>query len=246
MRIAIISDIHGNLVALEAVLADAERFQPDQIVCLGDVALMGPQPHEAIARVRELGCPVVKGNADEWILDVRWAPKGESEDRQKMAEIHHWNADQLTDEDRAIIQSYQPTLEMPLEGGLSLFCYHGSPRSTMEGIFPATPPDELEPMLDGVTATILVGGHTHSQMARRHQRRLIINPGSIGLPMPATRLDVGDGAANPPWAEYALLTVEQGAIDVDLRSVPVEIAAITTAARKSGMPHAEWWASGWA
>jgi len=62
MRIAIIADIHGNLTALEAVLADLEDTGADRVVCLGDVAATGPQPHETVARLRALGCPVVMGN----------------------------------------------------------------------------------------------------------------------------------------------------------------------------------------
>jgi predicted phosphodiesterase len=65
-RVALISDIHGNAVALEAVLADIARRRVDEIVCLGDVAAGGPQPREALERLRTLGCAVVRGNADEW------------------------------------------------------------------------------------------------------------------------------------------------------------------------------------
>ncbi|NIW96181.1 MAG: hypothetical protein GWN20_25895, partial [Phycisphaerae bacterium] len=69
MRLAIISDIHGNLIALEAVLAVLAQEEIDQMVCLGDVAATGPQPHETIARLRELNCPVVMGNTDDWLLN---------------------------------------------------------------------------------------------------------------------------------------------------------------------------------
>ena len=69
MRIAIIANIHANRVALDAVLADIEALRPEQIVCLGDVAATGPQPRQAVERLRALGCPVVMGNADAWLLD---------------------------------------------------------------------------------------------------------------------------------------------------------------------------------
>jgi predicted phosphodiesterase len=69
MRIAIISDIHGNMVALDAALADIESEHVDQIVCLGDVAEFGPHPREVLARLRALGCPVIMGNTDERLID---------------------------------------------------------------------------------------------------------------------------------------------------------------------------------
>lgn len=69
MRIAVIADLHGNLVALEAVLAALADERTDGIVCLGDVAATGPQPRETVERLRAVGCPVVMGNADAWLLD---------------------------------------------------------------------------------------------------------------------------------------------------------------------------------
>ena len=68
MRIALISDIHGNLTALEAALAEIDRHKVDRIICLGDVALDGPQPTAVIRRLREQGIPVIKGNTDDWLL----------------------------------------------------------------------------------------------------------------------------------------------------------------------------------
>src|SRR5262245_16313658 len=69
MRVALISDLHANVVALEAVLADARRLGVDRIVCLGDVATLGPRPGEMLARLRDLGCPCIMGNHDEFLLE---------------------------------------------------------------------------------------------------------------------------------------------------------------------------------
>jgi predicted phosphodiesterase len=74
MRIALLADIHGNLSALEAVLAALQAEAVDQLICLGDVAAVGPQPHEVIGRLRDVGCPAVKGNTDAWLSDdAVWA-----------------------------------------------------------------------------------------------------------------------------------------------------------------------------
>ena len=70
MRIAIIADIHGNLVAFDAVLADIKKRRVDLIICLGDVTTMGPQPKEVIARLRDIGCRCLMGNHESWMLDL--------------------------------------------------------------------------------------------------------------------------------------------------------------------------------
>ena len=80
MRIGLISDIHGNLIALESVLSELKREQVDSMICLGDVAALGPQPHEVIERLRKLNCPVVMGNTDDWYLQP--LPEGDDELRE--------------------------------------------------------------------------------------------------------------------------------------------------------------------
>ena len=87
-RLALISDIHGNGVALDAVLADVARAEVDELICLGDIAAGGPQPREVIGRLRELGCRTVRGNAESWLLDG--LPPGASEETQRLNEIADW------------------------------------------------------------------------------------------------------------------------------------------------------------
>jgi predicted phosphodiesterase len=242
MRIAIISDIHGNAVALETVLADVERAGADRIVCLGDVALTGPQPREAIARVRALGCPVVMGNTDGWLLHPHHE-EPENEMRRKMGEIAWWCVERLTDDDRAFLASFQPTVPLDLPDGRSLLCFHGSPRSYLDVILATTPDDELAEKLGGATATILAGGHTHVPMVRRFRRSLLLNPGSVGLPFLRLAPDVVP--PQPPQGEYAILTAEDGTLGIELRRVPLSLTAIAAMAHRSGMPHADWWVAGW-
>ena len=131
---------------------------------------------------------------------------------------------------------------MPLGRGRDLLCYHGSPRSNREEIRASTPDAELAERLGPQRALVMAGGHTHEQFFRRLDQTIVINPGSVGLPYET--LPAG-GARNPPWAEYAVLTVEDGRLDVDLRRVPVDQVAIRQALLDSGMPRAEWWAADW-
>ena len=130
MRLGLISDLHGNLPALEAVLGELEREGVERIVCLGDVAV-GPLPSETLNRVRDLGCPVVMGNWDAAF--VAGLPPATDELSQMLNEINGWWSEQLTDEDREFTRSFVPTLELELDG-LPVLCFHGSPRSYDEVI----------------------------------------------------------------------------------------------------------------
>ena len=98
MRVAIFSDIHGNCFALDAMLADAERQQMDHFLCLGDAVQGGAQPAETVARLRELGCPIVMGNADAWLLSGRVTGNEtvSSERLQAMHEVREWSLTQLS------------------------------------------------------------------------------------------------------------------------------------------------------
>jgi predicted phosphodiesterase len=166
MRIALFSDIHGNLVSLEAVLADIDREQVDQIICLGDVAAMGPQPREVVARLKALGCPCVMGNHDLHVLDPHLA----QEQSTWIAEVTAWCTAQLAEADLDFVRSFRPLFEIPMDVHTKLLCYYGSPRSNVDRILSTTPVDELKEMLASHTGTVLAGGHNHVQMLRQHKK----------------------------------------------------------------------------
>ncbi|HEY1390365.1 MAG TPA: metallophosphoesterase family protein [Ktedonobacterales bacterium] len=238
MRIGLIADIHGNLMALETVLAELAREPLDQLVCLGDVAALGPQPGEVLARLRALGCPVVMGNTDAWLLAPPSAVDGDRFDRA----LTQWTIAQLTDDDRAHIASFPPTIELALGDGRALLCFHGSPRSYDDVIVATTPDDELRAMLGDIQATILAGGHTHLQMLRRFGDAHLVNVGSVGL--------AGVGAATQKnqhvrWAEYAVVDSDGDRLEIALRRTPLNVDQMVAVARASGMPEVEWWAGLW-
>ncbi len=240
MRIAVIADIHGNLTALEAVLADLEAAGIDQVVCLGDVAETGPQPHEVIERLQAFGCPVVMGNADADLLrPVHPVPA--DEDGRRFAEIDAWCAAQLTAEDLAYVRTFTPTIAVSLGDETSLLCFHGSPRSNTEIIVATTSDEALAPLLAGYDAAVYAGGHTHAQFIRRYRGALLLNPGSVGLPYVLTE----SGAYQPPWAEYAIVDRRAGSLELILRHIAIDSELVRRAALHNDMPHADWWASGW-
>ncbi|GAC1509879.1 MAG: metallophosphoesterase family protein [Chloroflexota bacterium] len=240
MKVAIISDIHGNAVALDAVLAEVKRDNPDKLVCLGDVAGIGPQPREVIDRLSHLDIPVVNGNVDDMLLNPP-APEEMPDDRRPVADILHWGLEQLSSADRDFMRSFQPTVEIELDSRATLLCFHGSPASNWDLILATTPDDEVERMLTPHTATVMTGGHTHVQMIRRYRNTIVVNPGSVGLPAE----DSERGLMRPPWAEYGLASWEDGALSITLRRIPVDVGVILQMARDSGMPNVEWWSESW-
>src|SRR5262245_24968548 len=209
-RIAVISDMHGNCIALDAVLADLRRAIVDQIVCLGDAIQGGPQPAEVVARLRELACPVVMGNADAWLLtgEETGSENIPAERLRKMGEIRSWSLAQLSNDDQAFISQFQPTVSIPLSAARGLLCFHGSPASFDDIILPTTPKDEFQRLLGMHAPHILTGGHTHMQQIRRlgATDSFFFNPGSVGLAYSHQQPD--DRLRADPWAEYAILTAD--------------------------------------
>ena len=239
MRLGLISDIHGNLLALEAVLAELEREDLDRLVCLGDV-VAGPRANEALARVRTLGCPVIMGNWDAWSVDGMPEPTTPVE--EKLYAIGAYWAQRLSDDDREFIRGFAPTLDVDLGAGARLLCFHGSPNSYDDWIVATTPDEEVARMLNGFDAPIFAGGHTHLQMVRRYADALFVNPGSVGMPFARWSPEDVEVA---PRAEYAVLTATDGGLAVDLRRTRYDVEAHLSGGLESGMPYADWWAASW-
>jgi predicted phosphodiesterase len=230
----VISDVHGNLIGLDAALADLQDQPADQIVFLGDMIQGGPQPAEVVARLRELACPVVMGNADAWLLTGR-DTGGEPTTERQLA-VREWQLARLAPDDRATIERFQPTVEIEL-GGRALLCFHGSPASFDEIILPTTPEDEFQRMLGRFAPSIMCGGHTHLQQVRRLGETLFFNPGSAGFAYSHQQPEQQFKA--DPWAEYAVLTYNDGRIGLEFRRAPYSAEALAQIYLASGRPYAE-------
>jgi putative phosphoesterase len=164
MRIAALYDVHGNLPALEAVLAEVEAEAPDAIVVGGDLA-PGPRVGECLERLQALGARFVMGNGDREVVEGR-TEHGAG-----------WVAERLTEAQRAALAAFEPVVRL----GDALFC-HGSPRSDTEIITRITPDERLAPMLADVAEPVVVCGHTHQQFDRLIAGKRVVNAGSVGLP----------------------------------------------------------------
>ena len=184
MRVAALYDIHGNLPALEAVLAEVDDVGADVIVAGGDIA-SGPMPRETLAflTARRERIEYVRGNADRALIEV----PPESNDDDIWVARDRWAAAQLTEPQRAFLSRLPQTLVLDLDGlGRTLFC-HGSPRSDEEIITRATPETRLREMLAGVGERTVVCGHTHVQFDRVVDDTRVVNAGSVGMPYEDTQ-----------------------------------------------------------
>ena len=240
MKVALISDIHSNLSAFEAVLTDIHAEGVDQIIFLGDAATLGPQPKETLDLLRTLDCVCIMGNHDAALLDLTRAA-----DLQIGAPLFPtltWGHNMLSESHFEFLRSFLPTYELDL-GVISLLCFHGSPRSNIDMVLSTTADEVMDEYFAKQSATILAGGHTHVQMLRQRGLQVVINPGSVGSAFMEPFLYDGNTPRLIPWAEYALVRAEKGGWSVDLRRVPFDTEAACRALEAGSNPSRDWWLS---
>ena len=210
MRVAALYDVHGNVPALESVLAEVEQEHVDLIVAGGDV-LWGPLQSECIALLHGARASFVSGNCEREVLEAR-------------AGSAVWCHERLTHEERDLVSAWPSTLEVDVDDlGRCLFC-HATPRSDEENITHLTSDDELGAALAGTDADVVVAGHTHVQLDRRVPGApRLVNPGSVGLP-----------CQGEPGAFWALLGP-----DVELRRTEYDVDRALALLSASGFPRAE-------
>jgi diadenosine tetraphosphatase ApaH/serine/threonine PP2A family protein phosphatase len=192
--LALLYDVHGNLTALDAVIADARAAGVEGFVLGGDYAMVGAQPLETVSRLKELEAEWIRGNTERWVAD-----KAEQPDDPFIAAVCNYARAQLGADEAERLNSLRETLR----NRQTLFC-HASPRSDMETFSPDPVPGEEE-LLAGAGEPMIVFGHSHLQFTRETAGRVLVNPGSVGLPL--------DG---DPRAAYALW---DGGRSFDLRRV---------------------------
>jgi predicted phosphodiesterase len=224
MRLAVMSDIHGNILALEAVLRDLKQMGgADKTWVLGDLCVFGPRPAECIQMVRELArASVIIGNTDRYVASgERRAiqPKDESE-WQKMGETLRqrednliWTVSRLSYADYEYLAKLRTDLSLEVPGYGWVIGYHGVPGDDERGLFPDTPDDEVLDQLLDREGRLAFGAHTHVPMDRDLGRWRVVNAGSVGM------------AQVPVHACYGLITFDGDSAQVDLRQVEYDVRA---------------------
>jgi predicted phosphodiesterase len=222
MRVAALYDIHGNLPALEAVIADVRRAGVDQIVVGGDV-VPGPMPRETLEYLLALDIPVqfIEGNGDRDVL-ARMRGVEPLSVPAEFRDAIGWNATQLHPEFEPLLAGWPQILRLALPGlGDVLFC-HATPRSDNEIFTRLTPEPRLVPIFGRLNVVVAVCGHTHMQFDRLVGQTRVVNAGSVGMPF-------GD-----PGAYWLLIGP-----DVQLRRTQYDLAAAAARIRRTNYPQAE-------
>lgn len=238
MRIAFISDLHGNYIALQSVLADINSQNIDKIICLGDIVTLGPQPKEVLDALKELKCIVIKGNHDAALLSPEQA--GKFEIAKHLVPDLYWCRDQLTEADIRFIETFKSTYEITLPNGVVVLSFHGSPLSPTDLIQSATPAELLDKYFEGQKATVFIGGHSHIQMYRRYGDKLVLNSGSVGNAF-MFAYSPGSVPSLLPWAEYTIISQNGNSLDVDLRRIYFDTNELQKKVKESGLPGSDWW-----
>jgi putative phosphoesterase len=225
-RIAIISDMHGNLPALKAVLADIQNQGLSQIYHLGDLVGYNPFPNETVALVQARGIPGLAGNYDRAVSAAGPDPIAAylNPKISPMAlEIYHWTMEEVDSGSRDYLAGLPEQLLLQV-GQWQILLTHGSPRHVMEYVRPTISDASLSEILAGVSAQIVLTGHTHIPMIRDLNGKWLINPGSVGFPK--------DG---DPRASYAILELED-TLDITIRRVEYDIDQTARELLARGLP----------
>ena len=226
MRIAVFSDIHANILALNKVLEKIEKQGYDRVYCLGDLVGYGPRPNETIQTMRESGITTIMGNYDEGVGFERgdcgcaYTTDEEKLDGQKSIE---WTTEQVAPENMEYLRNLNDKIEFTANG-YTVMLVHGSPRRINEYLHEDRPERSLTRMLESIAVDILVCGHTHKPYHRIVNGVHIINDGSVGKPKD------GDNRAC-----YAVIDLDEG-IKVEFKRVEYPITLVAEEIIKVGLP----------
>jgi putative phosphoesterase len=224
-RIALVSDVHGNLPALEAVLDDAARHAAEELWYLGDFLGYAPFPNEVVQKLQEANAVSVIGNYDLKVLGFE--QKQDAWKRTKAAEKYvafQWNYEHLSDRAAAFLRSLPQQRRLQVNG-FTVLLVHGSPDAVDEHLGSQTPEQRFEELAEKAAVDLIACGHSHEAFVKRVKRTWFVNPGSAGRP------EGGD------WrASYALLEITGNGLKVGHRRVTYQIDRVARAVHGAGLP----------
>ncbi len=222
MRICICSDVHGNLVALDALLADMRAQGAfDLVVMAGDLCMFGPRPAECIDRLRELHCLILKGNTDQYIVE-------EAGDSPRELKAAKWSADRIGDERIRFLAGLPFAYSVQPAAGRELLIFHANPRDLEADLRPDRPEAYVRDLIGDVRADVLAFGHIHIPYIRTVGAQTLFDIASVGLPR--------DG---DPRSAYGIAEWTNGKWQLQHRRVAYDVDAVAADMRASGMPNVE-------
>ena len=181
VKVAVISDLHGNIEALNSVFEDIDNLGIKKVLILGDLAIMGPEPNEAINFTRKLSekydTEIIQGNTDLMIIN-----EGLPNFPEFIQNAIQYAKDTVSAENKEYLKNL-PAQKSIVIGKTSILMVHGSPRKNDENILPAKPIEEIKPMIEGVKESLILCGHTHLPAGYQIEKQTIVNDGSVGRPL---------------------------------------------------------------
>lgn len=228
MRLAVFSDIHGNLQGMHAVLADIERRGTDILWCGGDLVGYGANPGEVVEEIQRRGIPTIMGNYDDGIGYFRIAC-GCDYPTEKAMELGQrsiaWTKANTTEAQKAYLRNLPYHLVREIEGH-RVVLVHGSPAALNEYLYENLDAELFQTHLAATGADVLIFGHTHKPYVRRVDGKLLVNSGSAGKPKHGR-----------PNATYALLELVPGSVTAEIIEVPYDFEAAARAIEATELPH---------
>jgi predicted phosphodiesterase len=229
MRVAVLSDIHGNLPALEAVLADVRQEHVDGVIVPGDI-FPGPMPAETLAALLDLGLPLhfVHGNGDREVLarvngiETDWYMKAPEQWRAPI----RWTAERLPPGHKTMLAGWPLTCRVDVPGLGIVFVCHATPQSDVDIFTRLTREDLVRPVFEGIDAALVLCGHTHMPFDRTIGTLRVVNAGSVGMPF------------GEPGADWLLLGP-----DVEFRRTMYDLERAADRIRATSYPMADDFAS---
>lgn len=242
-RTAIVSDVHGNAIALRAVVTELDAEEIDRVVCLGDLCQGGAQPDECVELVAERGWPVVLGNADAFVLDAATAAGSSEAVTERQLAVREWTHARLSAAQLERVAGYAATVSLDLGDARTLLACHATPAAYDPVVFPSAPEEEFRAAFGGTGADVVACGHIHLPYLRRIGEALVLNPGSVGLGYDhdqdpeAVRFD--------PWAAWAVVSTGGGRLSIDFRTTPFDAQAVADEHLARGVPYGAEYARAW-
>ncbi len=226
MKVAVISDIHGNWGALERVIADYQLQGCERVLCLGDIAMAGPQPRMVLDYVvnKAQNWTTIQGNTDKMIAEFNLKMYDKlSKTYPVMANALLDDVDIIEDEYKKYLASLPERKDLVIEG-VTVLMVHGSPRRINEDILPNMKISEIQEMIGAETADLILCGHTHVPCGYQTlTKQTVVNVGSVGRPMTGT-----------PKANYAIIDFNRGSFTVEHRVVDYDYEKAAQLVRARG------------
>lgn len=225
MKLAFIADIHGNAIALEAVLKDIKARNIDKVYVLGDLCYRGAEPQRSLDMVRSLATDVIKGNADEWV--VRGVKKGEVPEVafSLMNNERDWTVSQLDASSMKYLSNLPVELDLKFEK-VNIHAFHATPNSLFDVVHPDESDEILSEKLFTKEANIYIYAHIHKPYIRYINGKCLINTGSVGLPF--------DGLNK---SSYAIVYLENGNFETSIVRVDYDVGKVINQFEKSDYPN---------